>query len=71
MVLGQIVGRSYSGFSLGTTTGLGVQNRTGPAILVSSVRSGKGTLNRIYNSLPLQKRSLFISNQLFYLYGKR
>jgi len=71
MVLGQSISGSYSGFSLGNTTGLGNQGRTGPAILTSSVRCGKGSINRVYNALPPGKRQLFISNQLFFLYGKR
>ena len=55
--------------SFGNTTGLGTQGRTGPAILVASVRSNAGSIGRIYSSLPPNKRPIFYKNQATFLYG--
>jgi hypothetical protein len=56
-------------FSYGNTTGLGTQGRTGPAILVASVRSNAGSIGRIYSSLKPKARPVFYKNQANFLYG--
>jgi hypothetical protein len=56
--------------SLGfNTTGLSSQGRTGPAILVSSVRSGAGSMGRVWAATPHKKRHMLYKNLATWLYG--
>jgi hypothetical protein len=56
--------------SLGfNTTGLSSQGRTGPAMLVANVRSGAGSMGRVWSSTPQNKRPILYQNLANWLYG--